>query len=444
MRLPKAVYIIGGGPLGTKIIQWAKETGLVTIVTDMNSDAPGFALADVVRQIDGTDVANQLALVAEASREFQIAGVYCGAEFGLRTVYHLSEALGLETNSRQSIEAVLNKSEMKEIWKKDGISSPASYEVTDFDELRGIVDQGNERFILKPARGSGCAGVQLVESLSDLSSAFALSKETTPGNERLLLESFIEGRSIDANGIFLDDKFYGCGVLERFSIPFPHFLHFGGYDAADIPEKEVLQVYSLLEDSCRSLGLTFGPVKGDLIRTTSGYKILEVAPRFHGDVTTCGTLPYGSNINPVKFYFHYLKSGAVDVSLIEPGRIRYAAWRVICLPPGEVLSSPSDSMSPSNGVTMIWHNRRCQKRIYPYTDTGKIPGYICAFGDDKEDAERHLEEYFDAAKYEVLPDANELDWYDRLGRRIESVGFSKRSCGYVDRSIVASRQRSLL
>ncbi len=432
MELPKAIYIIGGGPLGINIIRWAKELGLNAIVTDKNTDAPGFAIADEKLIADGTDIDAHTKFAELIGEEYKIVGVYCGSEFGLWAIYHLSNKLGLKRNSYQSIKNVLNKKRMKNIWKAEGIPSPDTHIVQNPDELRDFAQQDQRNFIIKPARGSGSRGVLLVKFDSNFELAFKLCKESVDNQGDVIIEPFVEGRSIDANGIFLDGKFYGCGVLEKFSTPSPHFLPIGGYDPADIPEEEVPQVYELLEKACRSVSLTFGPVKGDFIRADNGYIVLEVAPRFHGDVTTSNTLPHGSGINPVKFYFKYLSEGVIDNSLVENRDTLYATWRVICLPPGNDYKNIFEQeLTRDFRISMIWFDAKYNKKGKRYTDTTQIPGYVCAYGQSKSDAEAVLEEFFSNDVFAVQYKITDRKWYKDLGKSIEEAGFSKKSCGFI-------------
>lgn len=432
MKNKKAIYIIGGGYLGLNIINWAKELDLKTIVTDKKESAPGQSIADESLTADGTDVRKHIEFAKKMSEKYKIIGVHCGSEFGVWTVHYLSKTLGLETNSKQALENVLDKAKMKRIWSESGVVSPNAIEIQNCNELIDIIKQNPFPHVVKPTLGSGSRGVQIVNHDSDIETVFNVCNKSMNNQSPIIVEPYIDGRSIDANGIFLDGIFYPCGILEKFITPAPDCLPIGGYDPANIKDKEVADVYALLEKSCRSLGLTFGPIKGDFIRKKDGsYIVLEVAPRFHGDVTLSHTLPFGSKINPVKFYFQYLSTAEIKKSFIEPKTTKYATWRVICLPPGNFkMKLKQKSLSKINQITNIWYNEKCDTKIDCYTNTSKIPGYICAYGKNKLDAERALEQYFTYKKYDIEPNERYKEWYKLLGKQITSIGFSKESCGF--------------
>lgn len=431
MKKEKAMYIIGGGFLGLNIIRWALELGLKTIVTDKDRKASGLLMADELLIADGMDIEKHIRFAKQMCKKYKIIGVYCGSEFGLWTIYYISKILGLETNSRRAIENVLDKNKMKKIWIKDKIPTPNGVVVKNINKLKNIMLRNKMPHVIKPIFGSGSQGVRII-NYNNNESVFDNDVNLMDNKNPLLVEPYIEGRSIDANGIFLRGKFYLGGILEKFITPSPDCLPIGGYDPANISKEEVIYVYSLLKKSCQSIGLTFGPVKGDFIRKRNGdYIVLEVASRFHGDVTLSHTLPFGSKINPVKFYFQYLSTGKIKKSFLNCSSPNYATWRVICLPPGifrnKLIQQP---FSKNKQITIVWHNEKCNSKIVRYTDTAKIPGYICAYGYNQMDAEFALKKYFLNQRYDIEPNQRDKKWYKELGEKIESIGFSKKSCGF--------------
>jgi predicted ATP-grasp superfamily ATP-dependent carboligase len=431
MRKP-AIYVIGGGALGQNSLCWAKDVGLAPIVTDRDPLAPGLALAERSAVVDGCDVEAHLALARSLSHEFEIRAVTCGAEFGARVVQRLSEELGLERHDAAAIERALDKGALKRAFLERGVATPASRIVrTRADLARFLVEVGPD-VILKPTRGSGSRGVQRVEAAGDLASLLRASLASVGGAGELVAERFVAGRSIDANGIFLGGCFLRCGVLEKFSGPEPEFLPIGGYDPARLSRAQTDAVYTLLESACRAVGIVEGPVKGDFVLEASGeLSVLEVAARFHGDVTTANTLPFGSRINPMRFWFKHLVDGSLDRREIEPAEPAYGTWRVIAAPPGRVdgplIARELKSSAPACG----WWLRPLRSGTIPrYGDTSAIPGYAWAHGRDAAEAEAALEGFFVRLAPRIEPHAEHARWYGELGECIRRAGFSPRASGF--------------
>jgi len=435
MKDKKAIYIIGGGSLGINIIKWAKEIGFITIVSDKKFDAPGFEFCDIAVNVDATDVDKHIEYVKKFSDEYKIVGTYCQIEPALMTGYIIRKLLGIENNSFNSLEKSLNKDMMKKSWSGKNIETPNYKEIHNVNELSEFFNSAHGEYIIKPTKGSGSRGVQVINNKSDYTAAYSNCIDPVEGQGHIIIEELIVGRSIDVNGVLINGKFFPGGILEKYQIGNPTFLPLGGNDPVDITKKEKDQIYLLLEKSARALGLTNGPIKGDLIKRKSKYYILEVAARFHGDVTTCNTLPYGSNINPIKFYFNYLYSGEINENYLIPDMVSYAAWRVICLPPGKIKKKITSLKTSDRSITKIWYNEnKCQK-IKTYNDTANIPGYICAFGKDRNSVEQSLEKYFQNNTFQIKIDPNMVKWYKKLGDHLENLGFSKKSCGYQNKLI---------
>ena len=60
------------------------------------------------------------------------------------------------------------------------------------------------------------------------------------------------------------------------------------------------------------MGLSDGPVKCDVIWSKDGPRLMEVAPRFHGESGALYLLPLAVGIDMYDVYFRYLSEGLVD------------------------------------------------------------------------------------------------------------------------------------
>jgi len=431
MNKKKAIYILGGGPLGLNVIRWANKLNLYTIVTDMNTKAPGFKLADKAICIDILNVDKHLDNLKSLSIDYDIIGAYCGIELGLNTLFQIHNYLNLDYLSHESLIIVQDKVKMKNIWQKASLSTPIMTVIKNSNDLYKFMKDKNQSFIIKPSTGSGSRGVQLINNTIDLEQVFEQTIHSVNNKTEVILEEYIEGRSIDINGVFINNIFYPAGILEKYETSLPDFLPIAGNDPASISKFEEKSIYTLFEKGCRLLGITKGPVKGDLIRSLDGvYYLLEVSPRLHGDVTTSNTLPFGSKINPIKFYFNFLKNNIIDISLIQPESKQYAAWRIIALPPGKI-EKHLNTKKHHQKITKIWLNPKIKDEIPKYTNTSAIPGYICAYGNNKEEVEGILEEYFIKNNVKITPNKEYTQWYDELGKQILKHKLSKNSFGYI-------------
>lgn len=403
-RKARAVIIIGGGDLAANTVKWAKESGLAVIVTDRSPNAPGLADADVAAFIAGDHVEAQMAFALNMMDEFDIAGVYCANDFGVLSVCAVSLALGLPANPLAATIRALDKELMKKRLAATGLSTPKAIPVRNLLAAREAVDDVGLPAIIKPVDSSGSRGITTVFEKAELEQAYLRASAVSATRRSVLVEEFVEGRAIDVNGLFVDGEFYGCGVLEKFFTPLPYRLPICGYDPAPLPRSEWGEIYSTLEAACRRLGIRVGPVKGDLVLAEDGIQILEVTPRFHGDVTTSNTLPYATGINPVKAYFAFLADGPLNRGLLTPQKENVACWRVICLRPGTVRRiSGATAASKIPGVTKIYLRVNEGSSVGGYRSTDEIPGYVCVTGPDVAATEEIFGHVFNVMQFEVEP-----------------------------------------
>ncbi len=75
-------------------------------------------------------------------------------------------------------------------------------------------------------------------------------------------------------------------------------------------------------------------------------------------------------------------------------------------------------------ITMLWHNPRLRKTVPRYDDTTKIPGYVCAWGEERGEAQSTLAKWFATAGYRVEPDPAHAAWFERLRRHLVDTDFA--------------------
>ncbi|MCP4595906.1 acetyl-CoA carboxylase biotin carboxylase subunit family protein [Neptuniibacter sp.] len=428
----KAIYIIGAGPLAIKTFSWTKELGLLTIVTDQNPDAPGILHADFHAQLSAADQSgSHEKFIASLPSNITICGVYCGNEIGAPLANQLRQHLGLPYASPESILTAADKVLMKGAWLEKGIHTPPCTVMKNINDINRSITGKDETFIIKPSLGSGSRGVQAIHDGDDLEKIWQAALEPVDFEGSVLLEPYIEGRSIDANGVFFKNKYYPAGTLEKYITDFPECLPLGGNDPADIPTNTSNEVHRLMEHACRAINLTEGPVKGDFILSNDGtVYVLEVAPRLHGDVTTCNTLPFGSGCNALKFMFKCWTENFADEDLLNQDCSGYALWWVLCLPPGLSYHQHfANQLEEDNGTTVVWFNHKHDENVHSYSSTREIPGYICAYGNNKTEAEKNMARTLDKL-IPSLPSYCTNQWYKNLGLTLQRFGISPQSCGY--------------
>ncbi|OGP15941.1 MAG: hypothetical protein A2054_09235 [Deltaproteobacteria bacterium GWA2_55_10] len=395
--MKKALIIIGGSTLQLPAIRRAKELGLYTVVTDRNADAPGRAAADRFVLLDGTDVEGFIRVGEDVSRSYRICGAFAGSDFGLPAVAALNGHFRLPGASALSVRLALDKSLSKDIWIRKGICTPAGAIISGKDDLRAAVERFGFPVILKPVNASGSRGIRSAADYDELDSAYESARGISG---KVLAEKLLHGTHLDVNGVFHDGGFHECGILERMFSPPPFHYPVKGVTPPDY--KDCALLYSLLERSARALGITGGPVKGDVIVTKDGPFIIELAPRFHGEVSTSFVLPL-AGMDPVRAWFESLNGG--KEFKMQKGD-RAAGWAGLFPNEGGRVASVSglDEAAALEGVSVMI-TRKPGEVVKKPADNTALCGFVWAAGQSREQALASLDKACSFIRFETETEA---------------------------------------
>ena len=389
--MTKNLIYIGANTLQDPGLKTAKAAGFRVVVTDTNPDAPNIHLADDYRQISGTDVKGMVALAEELQSNGGLAGIYCGSDFGLAAVAKVGEVCGVPAATPESVELALNKDKAVEALRDAGIRVPDGRAVIMWEELLEAAEAFGYPLILKPIDSSGSRGVVTVSEEAELNKAYmkALHFSMT-----VLVEKVIEGKHIDVNGLFIDGEFCPCGLLDRFFCPPPNNYPVWGHEPSTLTDDEVKRVYDEVERGARALGIDTGPVKGDVIYTKDGPVILEIAPRFHGDVSTSFVTPIANAKNAPEAWFAHLAGKPFTDLLPDDDTDVVAGWLGI-FPDGPGTLAGLENLDEARavpGVDRIEQIKPQGYKIKSVSDNLAVLGFIWAHGSSPEDVKQVMDD----------------------------------------------------
>jgi biotin carboxylase len=322
----KAIIIIGGSYLQLRQIEWARELGLYVVVTDRNPDAKGRKLADRFEVLNGDDIEGLLELADRFDREYGLAGVYASSDFGLPAYAAVTESLNLPGCSRLAVKQALDKSLSRSILQRENIPVPAGERITSSQELLSAVEVYGLPVILKPICSSGSQGITSVHEHKNLEAAFLAARNFSP---EVLVEQIVPGPHIDVNGVLVEGKFLACGTMDRHFSELPYHYPVWGCQPSLLSIAQENAVYEIVEQASRAIGITSGPVKADVVWTDKGAVILELAPRFHGDVSTSFVTPLATGTWPVKAWMAYMKGDKNFMEFLKKDKIQFAGWTAL-------------------------------------------------------------------------------------------------------------------
>lgn len=397
----KSILIIGGGELGINQVKWAKEVGFHVIVTDYNPEAPGFKAADLGIQIAGDDIRGLIAFALQNTEKYNIVAVYCGNDFGLLSVAAVSQVLKIPCLSLEVVVTSMDKVLMKNVWEKANVTTPLSREIYSFSDLQSTAKSFGFPVIVKPLDSSGSRGVSRAENQAGLKPAFDEACRFSKNN-RVIVEQFIQGFGCDVNGLFVKDKFYRCGMIDRFFTPPPFCVPLGTLSPTTLSENIQDQVFTLFENAVRALNIDFGPVKGDIILTDNGPYVIEISPRFHGDIDISNTIPLSTGVNPVKAFFKVLYGEKDITEDIKKSQNRVAGYRTVVADAGKIVKVIGEQeVQKIPGVESVLLRKSEGAVIHNLRNNTDVPAYIIASAENQQALEDVFKEALQTIKFEV-------------------------------------------
>jgi len=385
------ILIIGGSRLQVPQVRWAAGLGLHTTVTDRNPDTPGLELADCGFVADGTDEDRLLELAERIRSDRRLAGVYTGNDFGLAAAARINREFGLFGCRPVNVQNSLDKSRAKQLWAEAGLPVPRGIRTENFREA--FTAAGDFRFpvMVKPLEGSGSRGVRSVWREEELRPAFDEAQAISPV---VLVEELVLGRHLDVNGLWLDGRFHRCGIAERFFSPPPYAYPLWGYQEAILDESRREEIYRLVQKASSCLGIREGPVKADLIVQDDSAFLIEMAPRFHGDIGTSFVTPLVSGCNPVRSLFAHLARIPDAEQYLRPTHSRTAGWAAlfpdVCGTLNGIQGVSRVRQQPAVHEVLI--SASVGDRIGPHRDNTTLCGFVVASADDRNSLKRLLDQ----------------------------------------------------
>lgn len=338
----KTLWVVGAGIETVPGIKRAQGMGHFVVASDMSGDAPGMVVADQAIIADTYDADQTVAAAVAFNRDVRpLDGVICIAADVPLTVARVAEELGLPGISVETAALSTDKLAMKERFLAKGIACPWFSAVSSPDHLRQLVEARKRRHIIKPVDSRGARGVAVVDPDSDLDWCFdqALAQSRS---RRVMLEDYLEGPQISTEALVLDGVGHTVGFTDRnydrMEETHPFIIENGGGFPSRIEGPERADVEQLALQAGLALGVKNGVVKGDMVLTADGPRVIEVATRLSGGWFSTDQIPLGLGVDLVGCAIDLALGNDVDPSRLRPSKSLGVAVRFFFPKPGRVTS----------------------------------------------------------------------------------------------------------
>lgn len=298
----KKIMILGASILQVPAIEKAIDMGLEVIAVDMDSNALGFKIPDVKKEIISTiDIES----VMSAAKKHNIDAIMTlASDMPIMTVAKVSKKLGLVGVDLDTAIKATNKSKMRESLKSFGVPVPLFYKVDSLDKcikaVNKIKDKGY-KCILKPADNSGSRGIVLLPDFNEktINIAYNYSKNNSR-NKIVMVEEFMEGPEVSVETISVDGKCNIIQITDKITTGAPYFVEMGHSQPSQLPDSIKDKIKEITIAANKAIGIISGPSHTEIKITQNGPKIVEIGARLGGDNITTHLTPLSTGVDMVE------------------------------------------------------------------------------------------------------------------------------------------------
>lgn len=298
----KKIMILGASILQVPAIEKAIDMGLEVIAVDIDSNALGFKIPDVKKEIISTiDIES----VMSAAKKHNIDAIMTlASDMPIITVAKVSKKLGLVGVDLDTAIKATNKSKMRESLKSFGVPVPLFYKVDSLDKcikaVNKIKDKGY-KCILKPADNSGSRGIVLLPDFNEktINIAYNYSKNNSR-NKIVMVEEFMEGPEVSVETISVDGKCNIIQITDKITTGAPYFVEMGHSQPSQLPDSIKDKIKEITIAANKAIGIISGPSHTEIKITQNGPKIVEIGARLGGDNITTHLTPLSTGVDMVE------------------------------------------------------------------------------------------------------------------------------------------------
>ncbi len=389
--IKKKLLIISGGIEALPGIEKAKEMGLHVVVADGNAGCPGRKIADNFLHVSTYDARG----MARAAQEYSdtkgpLNGVLSVASDVPLTVAHVASALKLEGISLESAKLASNKLLMKKKLKGNGIPVPWFQGLDSLADLKEAVRRKGLPLVLKPVDSRGARGVLRLTPDVDLQWAWEHSISFSP-SKKLMVEEYLPGPQASTESVVYQGRFWHVGFsdrnyeyLERFA---PFIVENGGELPTRLSPDQQSAILKVVEQASKAMGIKRGTIKGDMVLTSKGPYIIELAPRLSGGYFCSHEIPLHTGVDFLKVAIKIaLGERPLEKELRSENR-QAVVQRYFFPPPGRL--KKIRGMGKINEITWLKLFKlyfRPGETISPVTSHVHRGGVFIAVGKDRNEA----------------------------------------------------------
>ncbi|WP_327379159.1 ATP-grasp domain-containing protein (plasmid) [Streptomyces sp. NBC_01216] len=244
-------------------------------------------VAEHAREVVSTGVGDERelrALIARTVRVHDIDTVlYLGGAGAVGPAVAEAERLGVSPNPASAVVPLDDKSAMRALLSRHGLSPVRSETVPTVSGVAAAVARLSGPVVVEPARASGDLGVALIRDPAGLEEWSERVADTGPDGP-YVVEEYLEGPEFGVETLSADGVHQVVGITAKRTTGGPYFVATEHVYPAPLGPVERASVHAVVTGLLDLAGYRFGPAHTEVVLTRLGPRIVGARARSGGDL----------------------------------------------------------------------------------------------------------------------------------------------------------------
>lgn len=372
-RAIDCIVIIGGGVLQYATFFETANMGLATILVDGDGDCYCRSLANHFVRVSTREPFKVVSRVKEFLQQrpdLRVVAVYtqgCDVEV---TVSHLAHSLGLPGVSQKAAQNCNNKIDCRILFANSYVPQPEWGYCEDVEGVKGICSKLKYPCVVKSVDNSASRGLTIINSDEQIPEAVNNALKHSI-DQRILVEKFVDGNEYSVDTIVYRGVLYPCGISDReFDKSSGYAIQTGSLTPSLLPSDKQIEIYKVMGEAARALGVDNSAFKGDIIIDKDGrVLVIEVTARLSGGFDSQYRKPLSFGLNLIKATIDLAMGKQLDFNDIIPKYVKWSKTFHVFPKPGVIKDIKGlDARGHIEGVSGV-------KKVFLIKKVGDIVGY---------------------------------------------------------------------
>ncbi|MFP7159245.1 ATP-grasp domain-containing protein [Priestia aryabhattai] len=247
------------------------------------------------------------------AKSLNVEGILAFSERVVHDTNEVARELNLPSNSNKTQAALSNKELQRSLLKKADMRVPEVHKINKLEDIELNVNSFTFPAILKPIYGIGSLGVQEIESINQLKTAYHKGKTLHEEDERIqkdaefILESKIIGEKwnddkrlgdhVSVESLISQSEINHLVITDKFPLAYP-FRETGDIMPSSLNNYNQDLIFNEATKGIKALGIEHGAVHTEIKLTRDGPVIIEINGRIGGGITEM--LDYSADYNVIE------------------------------------------------------------------------------------------------------------------------------------------------